>query len=195
MDRNKRVSRLFDLKMTEFETTDMFEVDSENCKPISARKLSLSLKKPCGNSSGGFAAKRPRTALQPLNERFSESDYIDMAVLYHLSLLTLRRIMIGRIIIFWLGRTHATKINLTNPVLKTYTNNHLMRLLYSIGWRAVKTFTNKHLMWLLYPIGWRATPVKLTRELGISIQLLPFFVLLAVYCVECELYRMIARTF
>ena len=44
VDRNKRVSHLFfDLKMTEFETTDMFEVDSENCKPNSAHKLSLSL--------------------------------------------------------------------------------------------------------------------------------------------------------
>ena len=73
--RNKRVSRRFDLKMTEF-TTDMFE--AENCKPTSAPKLSLSLKKSCGN----FAAKRPRKALQPSNGRFSESDYSDMAVLF-----------------------------------------------------------------------------------------------------------------
>ena len=66
--------------MNEFETTDMF--DAENCKPTSAPKLSLSLKKPRGNSSGGPAAKRPRKALQPSNGQFSESDYSDMAVLF-----------------------------------------------------------------------------------------------------------------
>ena len=74
--RSKRVSRCFDLKMSEFETADMFV---ENCEPTTARKsLTLSLKKRRGKSSvvpsafppdvpsGGPLAKRPRKALGSL---------------------------------------------------------------------------------------------------------------------------------
>ena len=91
--RSKRVSRRFDLKMSEFETADMFV---ENCEPTTARKsLTLSLKKRRGKSSvvpsafppdvpsGGPLAKRPRKALEPSNGRFSASselDYGDMCV-------------------------------------------------------------------------------------------------------------------
>ena len=83
-DRSKRLSRRFNLKISEFETADMFEV--EKCKPTRVHK-SLSLKKCRGNSSvipsGGPAAKRPRKALKPSNGQvsaISDFDYGDISV-------------------------------------------------------------------------------------------------------------------
>ena len=144
-DRSKRVSRRFDLKMSEFETADMFEV--ENCKPTRAHK-SLSLKKRRGNSSivpsGGPAAKCPRKALKPSNGQvstISDFDYGDISVPFvpsNTNYWTYNN--------FLAWRDARSKENPDNLCPEDLLTNHLM--------------------WSLYPIGCRATLEKPTRETG-----------------------------
>ena len=78
VDTNRRVSRCFDLRMSEFVTADAFDENVEPTKRKS-RRLSLTLKRKTV-STASSCAKKPRKALRPRNETISEADYSDMAV-------------------------------------------------------------------------------------------------------------------
>ena len=77
VDTNRRVSRCFDLRMSEFVTADAFDENVEPTKRKSRRSLTLKRKTV---STASSCAKKPRKALRPRNETISEADYSDMAV-------------------------------------------------------------------------------------------------------------------
>ena len=76
VDTNRRVSRCFDLRMSEFVTADAFDENVEPTKRKSRRSLTLKRKTV---STASSCAKKPRKALRPRNETISEADYSDMA--------------------------------------------------------------------------------------------------------------------
>ena len=88
VDTNRRVSRCFDLRMSEFVTADAFDENVEPTKRKSRRSLTLKRKTV---STASSCAKKPRKALRPRNETISEADYSD--ILFHLAL---RKITNGR---------------------------------------------------------------------------------------------------
>ena len=64
VDTNRRVSRCFDLRMSEFVTADAFDENVEPTKRKSRRSLTLKRKTV---STASSCAKKPRKALRPRN--------------------------------------------------------------------------------------------------------------------------------